>query len=168
MQRRLFCQDLAWATFILMVAAALGLLQHGSLVKTSLKGELGSYLEKARTERRQQQFQGVKTLSLAQAYALLQQEQAGFIDARPLPEYLELHIQGAINLTPEMMDKGQTQGLAGVPIERQLVVYCGQVSCDAALKVAEKLQSLGYTRVAAFMGGFRAWDEAGYPVDTKK
>ena len=48
------------------------------------------------------------------------------------------------------------------------MVYCGQVSCDAALQVAEKLQSLGYTRVSAFLGGFRAWDEAGYPVETSK
>jgi rhodanese-related sulfurtransferase len=48
------------------------------------------------------------------------------------------------------------------------VVYCGQVSCDLALKVAEKLQALGFTRVMAYVGGFRAWDEAGYPADTGK
>jgi rhodanese-related sulfurtransferase len=34
--------------------------------------------------------------------------------------------------------------------------------------VAEKLQAMGFTRVEAFLGGFRAWDEAGYPVDTSK
>ena len=35
-------------------------------------------------------------------------------------------------------------------------------------QVAEKLQALGFTRVMAYIGGFRAWDEAGYPADTGK
>ena len=51
---------------------------------------------------------------------------------------------------------------------RWRLVYCGQVSCDLALQVAEKLQALGFTRVTAYIGGFRAWDEAGYPADTGK
>jgi 3-mercaptopyruvate sulfurtransferase SseA len=58
--------------------------------------------------------------------------------------------------------------LAGIAKDREIVVYCSQASCDLALEVAEKLQALGYTQVRAFMGGFRAWDEAGYPADTSK
>lgn len=79
-----------------------------------------------------------------------------------------MHIPGALNLTPEMAARGDLKPMGGVAKDRHLVVYCGPAGCDAALKVAEKLQSLGYTQVAAFLGGFRAWDEAGYPVDTKK
>ena len=168
MLRRLVLRDLAWAGFILVVACVFGLLQHWPLVRISLEGNLRTHLEKLRTERRELKFQGVKTVSLFQAHDLLQQGQALFLDARPVEEYLELHIPQALNLTPEMLDKGEIQALPGVAHERQIVVYCGQVNCDAALKVAEKLQSLGYTQVAAFLAGFRAWDEAGYPVDTKK
>lgn len=149
-----------------MVAALFGLFQHWPLVHISLEGNLKTHLEKLRTERREVKFQGVKTVSLAQAYALLNQGQTLFLDARPASEYLELHIQGAINLTPEMAEKGEPQALTAVAKESQIVAYCGQVSCDAALKVAEKLQALGFTQVSAFLEGFRAWDEAGYPVDT--
>jgi 3-mercaptopyruvate sulfurtransferase SseA len=51
---------------------------------------------------------------------------------------------------------------------RQILVYCSQESCDDALKLGKILQALGFTQVLAFAGGFRAWDEAGYPVDTSR
>ena len=151
MRRRLLRQDLAWAGFILGIAAFFGLLQHWDLVRTSLRGELASSLEKIRAERRQERFQGVLTVSLDQAHMLFQQGHALFIDARPGEEYTELHIPGAINLPPESLEESAPLPLAGIAKDLQIVVYCGQVNCDAALKVAEKLQSLGFTQVRAFL-----------------
>jgi rhodanese-related sulfurtransferase len=161
-------QDLAWAGFILGLAALFGLVQQWPLVRQSWRGELSALLEQTRNQRRQEQFQGVKTLNLAQAYELFQQGRALFIDARPPDEYAELHIPQALNITPEMMEKGQAAAVAGLAQDREIVVYCGQVSCDLALQVAEKLQARGFTQVAVYLGGFRAWDEAGYPADTSK
>jgi len=161
-------QDLAWAGFILGLAALFGLIQQWPLVRQSWRGELAALLSQARDQRRQEQFQGVKTVNLAQAYALFQQGRALFIDARPADEYVELHVPKALNITPEMLAAGQDEAVAGLAKDREIVVYCGQVSCDLALQVAEKLQVRGFTRVMAYMGGFRAWDEAGYPADTSK
>ena len=111
----------------------------------------------------------MKTVNLAQAYALFQQGQALFIDARPAEEFAELHIPKALNIYPgHGWQAGVAEKVAGFARDREIVVYCGQVSCDLALKVAEKLQALGFTRVTAYVGGFRAWDEAGYPADTSK
>jgi rhodanese-related sulfurtransferase len=168
MIRRLIRQDLAWAGFILLLALACGLGQQWRLVHLSWTGGLPAHLEQQREERRRAEFQGVKTLNLAQAYEIFQQGQALFVDARNADEYGELHIPGAVNLSSSDLNQGGTKALTGIATDRQVVVYCGQVSCDAALQVAEKLQSLGYTRVTAFMGGFRAWDEAGYPAETSK
>jgi len=159
-------QDLAWAGLILGAALLLGLVQQWPLVRTSWRGELGPRLSQARDQRRQEQFQGVRTVNLAQAYALFQQGQARFIDARPAGEFAELHVPKALNITPDMVEAGLAGKVAGLARDREIVVYCGQVSCDLALKVAEKLQTLGFTRVQAYVGGFRAWDEAGYPADT--
>ncbi len=165
---RLWRQDLAWAGLILGVALLLGLMQQWELVRTSWQGGLAPRLSQARDQRRQHEFQGVKTLNLAQAYARFQQGQALFIDARPAEEFAELHVPKALNITPDMMAAGVAEKVAGLAKDREIVVYCGQVSCDLALKVAEKLQALGFTRVTAYVGGFRAWDEAGYPADTGK
>jgi rhodanese-related sulfurtransferase len=165
---RLWRQDLAWAGIILGVALLLGLMQQWELVHRSWRGELPAHLSQIREQRRQKEFQGVKTVNLAQAYALFQQGQALFIDSRPGDEFAELHIPKSINITPEMVAAGVAEKVAGLARDREIVVYCGQVSCDLALKVAEKLQALGFTRVTAYVGGFRAWDEAGYPADTGK
>ncbi|MFA5111342.1 MAG: rhodanese-like domain-containing protein [Desulfobaccales bacterium] len=165
---RIWRHDLAWAGFILLVAAFFGLMQEWLLVRQSWRGELPARIEQMRTQRREQEFQGVKTIDLARAYALFQAGQALFIDARPTEEYAELHVSKALSLTPSLLEQGEAEKLAGAAKDREIVVYCGQESCDLSLRVAEKLQALGYTRVAVFMGGFRAWDEAGYPADTSK
>ena len=164
---RVWRQDLAWAGFILGVGLLLGLMQHWELVHKSWQGQLSPLLSQARDQRRAEQFQGVKTVNLAQAYALFQQGSL-FIDARSAGEFAELHIPKSLNITPDMVEAGVAERVADLARDREIVVYCGQVSCDLALKVAEKLQSLGFTRVMAFVGGFRAWDEAGYPADTGK
>jgi rhodanese-related sulfurtransferase len=164
---RVWRHDLAWAGFILGVALLLGLTQQWELVRTSWRGELTARLAQVRDQRRQQEFQGVKTVNLAQAYAQFQQGSL-FIDARPADEFNELHVPKSLNITPDMVEAGVAEKVASLARDREIVVYCGQVSCDLALKVAEKLQSLGFTRVTAFIGGFRAWDEAGYPADTGK
>jgi len=166
--RGFFWEDLAWAGFLLVLALGFGVVKHWGLVSLAVKGDLAGHLEKAREQRRQRQFQGVKTINLAQAYELFQEGRTLFIDARKPEEYGELHIAGAVNLSPEKVEKKDNPALSSIAKERGVVVYCGEVNCDLALKVAEKLQDAGFTRVAAFLGGFRAWDEAGYPVDTSK
>jgi rhodanese-related sulfurtransferase len=165
---RVWRQDLLWAGYILTLAVLIGLTQQWSLVRQAWRGDLPARLEQARQQRRQEQFQGVKTVNLAQAYALFQDGKALFIDARPTDEYTEIHVPQALNITPEMLRAGEAAPLAGLAKDREIVVYCDQASCDLALKVAEQLQALGFSRVRAFMGGFRAWDNAGYPADTSK
>ncbi len=165
---RVWRQDLAWAGFIVGVAVLFGLVHQYPLVRTSWRGELGALLSQVRDQRRAEQFQGVKTVNLAQAYALFQQGQALFIDARPEDEFIELHVPKSLNIPPDNVSAGVAEKVAGLAPDQEIVVYCGQVSCDLALKVAEKLQALGFTRVTAYIGGFRAWDEAGYPADTGK
>jgi rhodanese-related sulfurtransferase len=164
---RVWRQDLAWAGFILGASLLFGLVQQWPLALQAWRGELTPLLAQARDQRRAEQFQGVKTVNLAQAYALFQKGSL-FIDARPADEFAELHVPKSLNITPDMVEAGLAGKVAALAKDQEIVVYCGQVSCDLALKVAEQLQSLGFTRVTAFVGGFRAWDEAGYPADTGK
>jgi rhodanese-related sulfurtransferase len=165
---RVWRQDLAWAAYILGLAVLIGLIQQWPLVRQSWRGELSAVLSQALHKRRQEQFQGVRTINLAQAYAFFQNGKALFIDARPSDDYAEIHIPKALNITPEMLAQDGAAKVAGLAKDREIVVYCSQTSCDLALKVAEKLQALGFSRVMAFVGGFRVWDEAGYPAATSK
>jgi rhodanese-related sulfurtransferase len=162
---RLLAQDLAWGILIVVVAAGLGLQAHWPLVSEGFRGEIASHLDQWRAQHRQMRFTEVKTINLKQAYALHRQGQTLFVDARPRSEYHELHIAGAINLTPKLLEREGAENLRGIDRNRRIAVYCGNQNCDASLKVAELLQARGFTKVIAFLGGFRAWDEAGYPVD---
>jgi rhodanese-related sulfurtransferase len=160
-------RDLFWSTCLLVLVSVFGVFQNWPLVRASLQGELDALLEKHRTERRQAEFKGIKTLNLDTAHSVWQTGQTLIIDARPAQDYLELHVPGAVNLPPESWaNLTEPPKIVGLSQERQILIYCSQESCDDSLKLATKLQNLGFNRVMAFTGGFRAWDEAGYPVDT--
>lgn len=161
-------QDLAWAGIIALLAVSMGLWQQWCLVHLAWSGRLAPLIEQQREARRRAEFQGVLTLNLSQTYKLFQEGKALFVDARNPEEYAELRIPGAINLPPALLDQEGARAVNTIPKDRRIVVYCGHESCDAALRVAERLRTLGYTEVEAFIGGFRAWDEAGYPADTGK
>jgi len=168
MTRVTWRRDLTWTIGLLGLAVILGLMFHWPLVQASLRGNLTALLDQKRQERREVQFQGVKTLDLAQAYQIWQEQKALFVDAREAKEYQELHVQGAVNVPPETWEGLAASELMKMDRMRELVVYCSQESCDDALKLAKKLRAAGFSRVMAFTGGFRAWDEAGYPADTSR
>jgi len=161
-------QDVLLAFGLLVLAMILGLMSHWPLVQASLEGKVTVLLDQKRQERREMQFQGVKTLDLAQAYQTWQEKKALFVDARKAEEYQELHVQGAVNVPPETWAELPSSEIMHMDRTRELVVYCSQESCDDALKLAKKLRAAGFTRVMAFTGGFRAWDEAGYPADISR
>jgi rhodanese-related sulfurtransferase len=168
MKRGVWISDLSWAVYLLGLAVLFGLAQHWPLVQVARQGELPAFLTKLRQERREITFQGVRTINLTQAYAFWEEGQTLFLDARKPDDYAELHIEGALNLPPGSWENNpEITALAKVPKDRRIVVYCSQAACDDALKAAEKLQSQGFSQVTVFLGGFRIWDEAGYPVDTR-
>jgi len=168
MTRVTWRQDLTWTIGLLALAVILGFMFHWPLVQASLRGNLTALLDQKRQERREVQFQGVRTLDLAQAYQIWQEKRALFMDARKAEEYQELHVQGAVNVPPETWPELPSSELMKMAKTQELVIYCSQESCDDALKLAKKLRAAGFARVMAFTGGFRAWDEAGYPADTSR
>jgi rhodanese-related sulfurtransferase len=160
--------DLLGAGFLLLLAVVCGLMYHWPLVKIAWRGELPAHLDQVRAERRAQEFKGIKTVTLEEAHRLWQEGQTLFVDARPAEEYAELHIKGAMSVPLENLERLKDTGILGIPRDRRILVYCSDTRCDLALKMARHLRSLGFTQVMAFLGGFSAWDEAGYEVDTSR
>jgi rhodanese-related sulfurtransferase len=62
-------------------------------------------------------------------------------------------------------DVGREVAAAKLPKDREIVVYCGGPTCSQSRLAAEKLETLGFTRVSAYEGGLEAWKEAGQPVE---
>jgi rhodanese-related sulfurtransferase len=160
--------DLLWAGYLLLLAVVFGLAYQWPLVKVAWRGELTAYLDKIAEHRRVTEFKGVPSVSLEEAHKLWQEGQTLFVDARFSDEYAELHISKAINVPLENLSDIKNTGILGLPRDRRIVVYCARRQCHAALKVAKHLQTLGFSRVSAFLDGFQAWDDAGYEVDSSR
>jgi len=57
------------------------------------------------------------------------------------------------------------KGFEGVPVDGEVIVYCACPNEATAVKVAQRLQKLGFTRIRPLLGGIDAWIEAGLDVE---
>ena len=83
------------------------------------------------------------------------------IDTREESEWSAGHADGALHLGKGIIERDIEMA---VPDEgSKLVLYCGGGYRSAL--AADALQKMGYRRVYSLAGGWRAWREAGLPLD---
>jgi rhodanese-related sulfurtransferase len=83
------------------------------------------------------------------------------VDVREESEYAAGHAAGAIHLGKGVIERDVE---AKVPDPASpLVLYCGGGFRSAL--AADALQKMGYTNVISMDGGWRAWMQAGLPVE---
>jgi rhodanese-related sulfurtransferase len=169
MWRTTIIHDLKWSLLLAALSLSLGLIWQWPVIHQGWQGTLFPKIKELERQEASRRLVAIRTFNLQQVQALHQKGEALIIDARPAAEYRELHIEGAVNLTAQHLEGAQVPDqLRDVDRNRAIVVYCANEDCHASLQVAELLQSRGFTQVAVFLGGFRAWDEAGYAVDTSR
>lgn len=83
------------------------------------------------------------------------------IDVREESEFARGHIPGALHLGRGILERDVEAKFpdSGTP----LVLYCGGGYRSAL--AADNLQKMGYTNVISMDGGWRGWNEAGYPTE---
>jgi rhodanese-related sulfurtransferase len=84
------------------------------------------------------------------------------IDVREDNEWERGHIAGAMHMGRGVIERDIEQAVPDHAA--QLVLYCGGGFRSAL--AADNLQKMGYTNVISMDGGWRGWNEAGFP--TKK
>jgi rhodanese-related sulfurtransferase len=84
------------------------------------------------------------------------------VDVREDNEWERGHIPGAVHMGRGVIERDIEQAVPDHAA--QLVLYCGGGFRSAL--AADNLQKMGYTNVISMDGGWRGWNEAGYP--TKK
>jgi len=83
------------------------------------------------------------------------------VDTREDNEWTAGHAAGAVHLSKGIIERDIE---ARVPDKTtRLVLYCGGGFRSAL--AAEALQKMGYINVISLDGGWRAWQEAGMPVE---
>ena len=83
------------------------------------------------------------------------------VDVREESEWVVGHLPSAIHLGKGVIERDIE---ARIPdAAAAIVLYCGGGYRSAL--AADALQKMGYTNVISMDGGWRGWNEAGYPVE---
>ncbi|MFA5066045.1 MAG: rhodanese-like domain-containing protein [Dehalococcoidia bacterium] len=88
------------------------------------------------------------------------------VDARRdvIEQFKISHIKGAIEVPPDTITAGQWSPPAD--LNKEIVIYCSCPNEETSASAALLLISRGYTNVKALKGGWNAWKEAGYPIES--
>ena len=85
------------------------------------------------------------------------------VDVREESEFAAGHIPGALHLSKGVIERDVETKVPDPAAP--LVLYCGGGFRSAL--AADNLQKMGYTNVVSMDGGWRVWNEKGYPVEHK-
>ena len=81
------------------------------------------------------------------------------IDALPSAYYAKKHIYGAINMPyKNKYTLSKVQKLVGKNKNVPIIVYCYSSKCNAAEKLATKLDKLGYHNIYHYVNGISKWN----------
>jgi rhodanese-related sulfurtransferase len=83
------------------------------------------------------------------------------VDVREESEWSRGHLPGAIHLSKGIIERDVEKTIADP--SAAIVLYCGGGFRSAL--VADSLQQMGYSNVLSMDGGWRAWCNAGYPIE---
>ena len=100
---------------------------------------------------------------------LLYDKKALFFDARKPEDYNVGHVKGAISVPYEEFHKKPKQEkiemLKGYNKSGIIVCYCIGGDCEMSIDLAYDIAKLGFTSMNIYLGGYKEWENAGYPVE---
>ncbi len=88
-------------------------------------------------------------------------EQFHLIDVREGEEYARGRLPGAVSLCKGIIERDIEE--KAPDFDAPIVLYCGGGFRSAL--AAENLQKMGYKNVASMWGGWRVWNEKGFPTE---
>ena len=83
------------------------------------------------------------------------------VDTREDNEWARGHLPGAIHLSKGIIERDVESAIPDKNAE--IILYCGGGFRSAL--AADNLQKMGYTKPISMDGGWRVWNESGFPVE---
>jgi len=103
----------------------------------------------------------VREVTVDETRQAVREGRARFIDVREDNEWNEAHAVGAEHLGKGIIERDIE--VFAPDKASELILYCG--GGYRAVLAADNLQRMGYTNVASMAGGWRAWNDAGAPIE---
>jgi rhodanese-related sulfurtransferase len=109
----------------------------------------------------QRRLSPVKEVGNLEATRLINSANAMLVDLREPAEYEGGHLPNAVHIPMSQLDsRGSELSRA---VGRPVVAYC--MTGNRSRSAAGALARLGFKEIYALSGGFRAWKDAGLPVE---
>ncbi len=122
---------------------------------------------------------GTEIVEASEVSELLEQSNAVLVDTRPMPDYNETHIEGAVNVSradivvmsphpallapPEQIERNM--GRRGISNDTLVIAYDDNNNMDAA-RLWWTLKAYGHENVKVVSGGLKALEDAGFPTSS--
>ncbi len=107
---------------------------------------------------------GLQVIDTAAAQIIVETYSHLVLDARRESDFLSGHIPGAMSLPANAIDEALVTIAMLLTPEQPVLVYCSGQDCDESIMVGEALVQSGFTNITLYVGGLKAWQEAGLPV----
>ena len=108
---------------------------------------------------------GVKVVPFSVALQKFQSLDVVFVDARPVDEFAQGHISGAVSLSFQSLEE-QFPTLGNLlDSGQELIVYCSNRECDDSLMLATELKAMGVEKLTLYIDGFEVWKKHGGEVE---
>lgn len=98
---------------------------------------------------------------------LVNDQQCTLVDVRPMAQFDEGHVPGAVSLPIEVFDQRIGDFFVEHPLDTCIIVYCAGRECLDSHRLAQNLETFGFTNIWVFSGGFAEWIEGGLPVEIR-
>jgi rhodanese-related sulfurtransferase len=128
-------------------------------------GLVGDWSEEARFS----DYKGQSmVIGLEKARQLFEKDAAIFLDARPQYQYAEGHIQGALCIPWQEVDRFFMEITSLLEPSRTIITYCDGETCDLSHELALFLKEMGFEDVRVLVNGWTVWLQAGLPIQMGK
>jgi rhodanese-related sulfurtransferase len=109
----------------------------------------------------QRRFSPMKDVGTADATRLINREDALLLDVRETQEYEGGRLPNAVHIPLSQL--GSRSGELGKHVHRPVIAYC--MSGNRSRGAGNPLARAGFKQVYNLQGGYRAWKDAGLPVE---
>ena len=106
----------------------------------------------------------VRRISIAEAKAEFESGKAVIVDVRGEAVYKLGHIKGSKLIAMNEMVARSSE----LPKDKTIILYCSCPSEQSSVAAAQMLKAKNIENTAALVGGYPAWQAAGYPVEEAK
>jgi rhodanese-related sulfurtransferase len=108
---------------------------------------------------------GIRLVETDEVYAMSEEGATLIFDARPGPDYDTGHLPMALSLPSEEFDLFIGDYLGLLYPEQAILVYCSGSACDESVLLSQSLIDMGFTNIALYAGGVKAWVETGHELE---